>query len=131
MNIQDIRQRIQITVKKVSEQDKPNIRLIKECIDLIKEHGLEEELEKDLNNLKMMHTMGSLLETSNSLLNEDEKDFEDESNAKQFTFTMTQIDGHIETDLKMQNCETLELLGCIALMERAILKVLKENEKED
>ena len=130
MDIQDIRQKIQITVKKVSEQDEPNIRLIKECIDLIKEHGLEEELEKDLSQLKMLYTMGSLLETSSELLNEDEEDFENESEAKQLTFTMTQIDGHISTDLKMKNCETLELLGCITLMERAVLKVLKENEKD-
>jgi len=127
MDIQDIRQKIQITVKKVSEQDEPNIRLIKECIDLIKEHGLEEELSEDLSSLKMLYTMGSLLETSSELL----EDAEEKSKSKHLMFTMTEKDGHIATDLKMHGLETLELLGCIALMERAVYKVLKENEKED
>lgn len=127
MDIQDVRQKIHITVKKVSEQDKPNIRLIKECIDLIKEHGLEEELEKDLNQLKMLYTMGSLLETSNELL----EDMEEKPKAKRLMFIMTERDGHIATDLKMHGLETLELLGCIALMERAVHKVLKDNEREE
>ena len=127
MDIQDIRQKIQMTVKKVSEQDEPNIRLIKECIDLIKEHGLEEELSEDLSSLKMLYTMGSLLETSSELL----EDAEEKSKSKHLMFTMTEKDGHIATDLKMHGLETLELLGCIALMERAVYKVLKENEKED
>lgn len=144
MDIQDVRQKILQTLRLISEQEKPNVRLIEECIDLMYENGLEKDLSKELSQLKILKSMGSFLqesdETFTKLQTEDtlsNKELDelfdnlDIKESKKLVFTVKETEeGNLATSLDTSGLQTLELLGCISLMEKAVNKVIKRSQKD-
>jgi len=132
MDITEVKQKINKTLKLVQEQETPNVRLIQECIDLIEDNGLTEVMEHQVNQLKMLHNFGSFLQ-DNSNEDIEDKNYLGEDNKKMLVFTVMEIeDGSIKTSLDTTGLQTLELFGCVPLLEKAIKKVIdKEDDSED
>lgn len=137
-----VKQKILQTLKLISEQEKPNVRLIQECIDLMYENGLEEELSQELSQLKMLKSMGSFLQESEESLEKIEDTLSSEElqdllgdldikQGKKLVFTVKETaEGNLSTSLDTAGLQTLELLGCIALLEKAVDKVIKRSQED-
>lgn len=147
MDIREVKQKINKTLKLVQEQKTPNIRLIQDCIDLIEDHGLAKDMEKQVNQLKMLHSVGSFLQDSSNIDKEtlpanlqdilddnqiENGDYAESEEKRGLVFIVRETpDGAIETSLDTSGLETLELLGCVSLLQKAIHKVIdKDNERE-
>tara|TARA_B110000259_G_C13976145_1_gene386812 strand:- start:941 stop:1360 length:420 start_codon:yes stop_codon:yes gene_type:complete len=139
MDIKEIKQKITKTLRLVQEQENPNIKLIQECIDLIKDNGLEEEMREQVLALKMLHSVGSFLNNPlakedidiDKILSDDREDDEylEHKETKNLVFKIKETeDGSIQTSLDTSGLETLELLGCISLLQKAIEKVIQKEE---
>ena len=127
MDSSKIMEKILKTLKDLRIQDDPDISLIKDCIDLIYDNGLEIEMADSLERLNMLYTMQSFLEGSehikNDLIGETAK------GERALTFKIRETEEKtLVTSLDMSGFQTLELLGCIALMEKAVHKVIKDNK---
>jgi len=135
MDKRDIKLKIIKTLETVKAQKNPNISLIKECIDLIHEEGLEDDMKEELDSLSMLHTMGTLMNLGTKKIteiNSEDNLIEEGEDAKFLIFKVRETaDGNIITSLDMAGFETLELLGCVPLMEKAVQKVIKKSSKND
>ena len=157
MSKTEVKAEILKTLKEAAGHDVPDLKSIRNCINLIVENDLEEGLKEGLETLKMIHTLGSFMseepkkpstsfnplidhlkslkadaeaaqkESDEDKCNECDEDGEDGESSLTFTLTKKK-DGNMSVSLAISNFSTLEVAGSIELLRQKIEEAMDERK---
>lgn len=150
MTLSEVKKRVLKTLDLVISQEKPNLRLVQDCIDCIRDNGFEEVLSEGYQTLQLAYSVGLEINESEKKIKESERmveALEDELKDTQYlidylnnihckdekkeecpnsslTFKVEKTQNGLKINLTNKGLNTVELLSTIELLRKEIEKIV-------